>query len=660
MNQSPLLRRIFDVRIWGYGLFWSWNLIFLAFMLLGFAPSLLPEIVLAVRSGDIPAAFLAYATILTLIPVAAVILGLTLLRRSPGKLLVLGYGVEGPLMLMIAIRFFAVREMTLVMSLLMTIAALGLATFLWQILDTRIDRRGTSLTTVRLIGLTLLLLVGLYGGVWVAFYAVPFAMVGLQALGNMLLNLPDIMAELWRAFINMEWLWLPFAILGFTLIVYTGTLFVLMPIAVPLLCIRAWRQGMQAMRAKQGRWVALALTTIVMVTGVTSVVLATRQPQHRAFALLQDTPTSPAEAEALLAHQDEIRAGLVNAYLAPFRYFSSVGEVRHVTDMYEEAFNIPRERARNVQHLYEIVARPVLYEPIEPVESDTFSWDNQVFLQEPDKAAELYANFFDQPITTAERETIVRAVRSTWSVNQAAAAWRAVDDREIHLLRQEVNVNPHGDWAEVELYEVYQNQTNERQEVVYYFSLPESAVITGVWLGNSDDRDERFTYQVSPRGAAQAVYRNEIRRRMDPALVEQIGPRQYRLRVFPVEPERWQRSGAFERLDRQVAPPLHMWLTYQVMAGDKGWALPKLAEKRNVYWDAASVRLINSQPMAADSDTWLPAAVPMTDAAEPVIHRIDFPTGQTVLIRPVGDDEFAQLPADLQLAVVLDRSRSMV
>jgi hypothetical protein len=66
---------------------------------------------------------------------------------------------------------------------------------------------------------------------------------------------------------------------------------------------------------------------------------------------------------------------------------------------------------------------------------------------------------------------------------------------------------------------------------VYYFSLPESAVITGVWLGDSPDRNQRYEYTVAPRGAAQAVYRNEVRRNMDPALVEQIGPRQYRLRV---------------------------------------------------------------------------------------------------------------------------------
>ncbi|MCB9108134.1 MAG: TIGR02921 family PEP-CTERM protein [Anaerolineales bacterium] len=659
MNQPTFLRKIFNPRLWGYGLFWSWNLIFLAFVLLGFAPRLLPEMLQAVRADEIPTAFLAYAVILTLIPVAAVSLGLTVLRRSPGRLFVLGYGVEGPLMLMVGIRFFAVREMTAAVGLLMALAGLGLATLLWQILDQQIDRRGPLLTYIRVIGLTILLLIGLYGGLWVAFYALPASVFGLRALGDLIVNLPEALANFWHNLFELEWLWLPFALLGSILLVYSGTLFVLMPIAVPVLCIRAWWRGVRALAAKQGLVPAVVLTMLVVVIAGAAVVRLNRQPQHEAFALLANTPTSPAEAEALLARQDDIRAGLVNAYLAPFRYFSSVGEVRHVANMYEDTFKLSRDQAESVQHLYELVARPVLYEPVEPVTSKTFNWNDQVFLTEPDRAAELYANFFDQPIADAERESIVRAVRTTWSVDQAAAAWRTVDDREVHLLRQEVTVEEQGDWAEVELYEVYQNQTNQRQEVVYYFSLPESAAITGVWLGNSADRAERFTYQVAPRGAAQAVYRNEIRRRMDPALVEQIGPRQYRLRVFPVQPEQWQRGGDTERLVVEAAPPLHMWLTYRVMAEANGWALPHLAEKRNVYWDDDSIRLINGQAMTVADDAWLPAAVPATGEITPVTHRVDFPGGQSVLVRAATADEAPDLPSDLRLAVVLDRSRSM-
>ena len=127
--QSPSrLRKLFDVRVWGYGLFWSWNLIFLAFMALGFAPQVLPSLIDSVRISQSPPEFLLYAVVLTLIPLASVLLALTVLRREPGKLLVLGYGVEGPLMLILALRFFVVREATAAVTLMLVLASLGMAT----------------------------------------------------------------------------------------------------------------------------------------------------------------------------------------------------------------------------------------------------------------------------------------------------------------------------------------------------------------------------------------------------------------------------------------------------------------------------------------------------------------------------------------------------
>jgi len=200
-----------------------------------------------------------------------------------------------------------------------------------------------------------------------------------------------------------------------------------------------------------------------------------------------------------------------------------------------------------------------------------------------------------------------------------------------------------------------------RQEVVYYFSLPESAVITGVWLGNSKNRDERDVYRVAPRGAAQAVYRNEVNRRFDPALVEQIGPRQYRLRIFPIEGGRAQWSGRTdERQTIEEGKPLHMWLTWRVLASENAWMMPHLAEKRNVYWDRFSERLVNGQPMEADDDTWLPSAIPATSDVTPVAHQMDFQNGKSVVVRPLSAGDLPELSDDTRLAVVLDRSRSMV
>ncbi len=648
------IRKLANRRAWAYGLFWSWNIIFLAFMFLGFGPQILPEMITAVQTGTIPTSFLVYAVVLTAIPAVMVILGLTILRRSPGKLFTLGYGVEGPLMLLVGIRFFVVRDATPAITLLLTIAGLGMAAFLWQLIDRSIDARGSLLSHLRVIGLTLLLVAGLYTGIWIAFYAVPIAVEGGRFIADILRDLPTFLSGLWDALTIAEWQWIPFMVLGAILWTYTATLFIGTPIAVPILCIRAWRDGARALSARHGRSRAITFTLAVLIACAVLFVWTNRQPQHQAFAMLEQPPASIDEAQALLERQETIRAGLLNSYLAPVRYVSAVGEVRHVRRMYQSSLDMPWQQAVRVQELYEAVARPLLYAPVNEPETDVWA-----LRAEPVEASELYEDFFDQPIVEGERETIVRAVRSTWSVDQAMTGWLAVDDREVHLEHQEVTVTENGDWAEIELYEIYRNQTGQRHEVVYYFSLPESAVITGVWLGNSADRDARFAYRVAPRGAAQAIYRNELRRNVDPALVEQIGPRQYRLRIFPVEPQDMRWDDDLDRTLVEDAPPLHMWLTWRALTKDNAWPLPRLAERRNIYWDDASTRLVNGEVMVDETDDWLPESVPAASPVAMVEHRADFPGGESVLIRPASGNDLPTLPGGLRIALVLDRSRSM-
>ena len=165
---------------WALILFWSWNLIFLAFMTLGFAPQMLPELVIAVRTGTIPASYLINALILAAIPIIAMILGLTALRGAPARQFALGYVVEGPLMLLLTVRLFLIREATPAITSILLIAGLGMAAFLWYVLDPATDRRGQLSSAIRLVGLTLMLLVSIYAAIWVAFYAVPLIATAFQ------------------------------------------------------------------------------------------------------------------------------------------------------------------------------------------------------------------------------------------------------------------------------------------------------------------------------------------------------------------------------------------------------------------------------------------------------------------------------------------------
>lgn len=77
----------------------------------------------------------------------------------------------------------------------------------------------------------------------------------------------------------------------------------------------------------------------------------------------------------------------------------------------------------------------------------------------------------------------------------------------------------------------FSNTTNTPQEAYLEFLLPDAhAVITDLRLGQK----LQLPSTVAPRGAARQVYEQGLARRIDPALLEQVGPRQYRLRVFPI------------------------------------------------------------------------------------------------------------------------------
>jgi putative PEP-CTERM system integral membrane protein len=168
-------------------------------------------------------------------------------------------------------------------------------------------------------------------------------------------------------------------------------------------------------------------------------------------------------------------------------------------------------------------------------------------------------------------------------------------------------------------------------------------VATGLWLGTSPDRAAADRFVVSPRGAAQRVYKGEVRRRVDPALLEQVGPRQYRLRAFPI-PARDPVAADHEQ------PRLYLWLSYRALAHDGHWPLPCLLEKRNVYWDRSTKRVY-------DGEAWLPESVPARHAPGPRGQLVTLVDGTLVLAEPVRG---SGAPLDGgRYAVVVDRSRSM-
>ncbi|MGK7928131.1 MAG: TIGR02921 family PEP-CTERM protein, partial [Spirulina sp.] len=269
------------------------------------------------------------------------------------------------------------------------------------------------------------------------------------------------------------------------------------------------------------------------------------------------------------------------------------------------------------------------------------------------KAQELYAQFFDTPLQKRERKAIQKALQSTTMLDDAKAGVLNINQKKVWLNKQDVKLTEHGDWADIEIHEVYKNQTFDEEEIFYSFSLPESAVLTGIWLGDTGDLAKRFPFKISPRGAAQKVYNSQVNRvrPVDPALLEQVGPHHYRLRAFPIPPKvrSWENNPS-------RPTEMHLWLTYKVMGQDQGFALPQLGEKRNIFWTNKTERFRNGQAIKGFKDDWLEGFL-AASPSEARVHRVTF-DGYQIAAQPLSDRDYT-LPQAQKFAVIIDGSRSM-
>ncbi|NER32699.1 MAG: TIGR02921 family PEP-CTERM protein [Oscillatoria sp. SIO1A7] len=557
------------------------------------------------------------------------------LRQQPIKLMRLLYGIEAPLFFFFLLSLFLALEINSAsLSILLNnpASALILGTVLLSILAFSIElfhgsvEKNRALAWGQLLAHSLVPGVGVYLGLILLFYAIPTAIAIIPAFFSFVW----VFGFLYTLASQPWW-----TSLGAILFSFSALLFPLMPWLLAQFYIKSGYRVFSAFAQQYGRsrtWVgSLAAVTAWMV-----LYLSLTQPQLEAFELLATPPQTESAKQELIAKSERIRDGLVNAYLHPYRYVGTWENNTHIRDIYGVFVGY-----QFLQHSYNSLMSPFLYN----------GSDRDIELAE-----KLYAEFFDTPLQKAERTRIQRALAAAGELDDAKAGVLNIDQKKVWLREQEVALEPHGDWAEVELYEVYENKTTDVEEVLYYFSLPESAVITGLWLGDSADRDRRFTFRISPRGAAQQVYNSQVRRvrPIDPALLEQVGPRQYRLKAFPVPP----RLSDREREEGSERPSeMHLWLTYKVMRQEKGWPLPELGEKRNIFWNRDTKRAYNGEALKFPEDNWLPAFLPATEKYQPALHQINLSGGYRISAKPLATDY--ALPRGKRFAVVLDTSRSM-
>jgi putative PEP-CTERM system integral membrane protein len=610
-----------------HGIFWLWNVTFLYIVYGAVLPFIGILLIPGVLAGEIETEFLLALLGMVAVPTICTWIGVWKFRQRPLELMRLFYGIEAPFFLLFIIRLFVLRELTPASNLVLGTAIACFCAFfvelLWGYQGQQTNPKLRLFSWVQVAAHSLMLLVGLYVGVLLLFYAVPSA------------------AVLIVGFFSFTWVqYIVFAPVFLIFFFVTGTLFLAMPSALAALYVHSGQRILRAFSSQYGRNLTATISLGVITAWIALFMGLQNQPQVQAFELLKNPPKTEAERQELLDKSDQIRAGLTNAYLASYRYVSTWGESNQIRVMYQSTFGLPEPILEGLQTSFNQLMSPFLY---------------QGDRNDDQKAGKLYAQFFDTSIQKGERLAIQHALKSTAILDDAKAGVLNINQEKVWLKKQAVTVKENGDWADVELYEVYNNKTADVEEIFYSFSLPESATITGIWLGDTDNRAKRFPFTVSPRGAAQKVYTSQVRRErpVDPALLEQVGPRQYRLRAFPIPPKptTWEGQNPSNR-----PTEMHLWLTYKVMRQDNGWQLPSLGEKRNIFWTNNTERFRNGQKVKGFDSDWLEATLP-TSNQPPKLHQASL-NGYQITAKPLSQHSY-NLPQGKRFAVVLDTSRSM-
>ena len=567
-------------------LFWGGNVSLLVSILFGLLPTVSRNAPSSPQGLEDILRLYFHATVI-LVPLGSISLGYSRLRYNARALLQLLYCVEMPLLLPATMGLFMPREITAAYGCLLVffwLSALYVADqlFGWSRNNTWVNLIGAGLQTWCGIWLFLLML-----------YFLPALMFWpIAALAHPTLLLFGLVFLLtighYLLFIFLS----PFF---YTFYTYTN-------------CVHIFTTFFAR---KSGTALAWYLGTLMCMSAL-FFTLSPGSYTEDLLAMEQGRWNKPESQEKA----EEYREKLTDIYLAQYRYFWDFSEI----DGFASAKSLPSGFLPFVYH-----------GSADGMEQDQI------------RAERAYLNIFDMPILQGEAQRIARAAYAANAMPWRQSPEAGSDERQVRLTQQELSLHEDGEWADMELHEVYFNPEPRAQEISLHFSLPPGAVITGLWL--SDDTTKKFSAAVSPRGAAQKTY-NEIKRAgQDPALAEQLGPNLYRLKVFPIPANR---GGA-----REV---MHMWLRVRMLKQDDAvWRLPVMHEARNLTWDKKTTLYSQNGVVGPKIDAWLPESLPVTQKSKPV-HAYTAVNGKTIAMLP-RDHSLPQ--PECNLSVLVDTSGSM-
>ena len=596
----------------GIVIFWVCNILATCLFTIFTTFIILPFALIASVSGEIPLSITLGLLALAAIPVLA----MAFASARPGTILPFFYGVEIPFILLISLRLTAMREMTAGGALLLGSAIAACAIFAWHLWKDKFDSDARPLANwnapFQAAAASLIGVVGIFTGVLSLLYALPM--------------LADVSNDLLTA----KWdyrMFHPLILMSIALYLAMVAAFAVFPIYIASYYPAFWVKALKTTPLTKATFAAISVVVFALLSGAHTVTSA--QPDV-AYLNALDKMTAT-EKRAAMKNPERVRSALLTGYLHDYRYLESSYSTK-LMRIYRRAFG-DVTLTRTAAQIQSALLGPIIYAG---ERSDVI------------RADRLYEELFDTAIQRGEQKAVTKALQATYDEDEVTAGLMNIGVRNVLLKEQNVTVQDEGTHAIIEIAEVYENLTSQNQEIFYSFSLPEDAAITGLWIGQTPDRAKMDTFIVAPRGAAQQVYEDQIQRNIDPALLEQVGPGQYRLRIFPI-PRVWANRRNSNVHDRRM----RMHMRYVVPNNDGTFALPTLLEKRNVDWSSETSRMLNNKSVET-SQGWMGTSV---EAKDPDASTFDVTLGKTrVRKRPASN-----IPAPVagRFAVLIDTSYSM-
>ena len=113
----------------------------------------------------------------------------------------------------------------------------------------------------------------------------------------------------------------------------------------------------------------------------------------------------------------------------------------------------------------------------------------------------------------------------------ARPRWSNETFRKMWIKTVDANVEIDGQIAVTYVDQTFRNEMNTSVEAVWVFPLPEGAVVTELYYWFNG---KRYKGAIRERGEARDAYNKQIRRWLDPALLEYMGDNLYRLSIAPI------------------------------------------------------------------------------------------------------------------------------